>query len=280
MRDIADLGRAMARETADLAPRASAEEILRGGRRRAHRRTVAAAAGATVMAVALPVAVLSTGGGDGDSMPVGGSPPPTPTPSVELLDVTPAGPVPDPTLLTPGPTRTPLDPSVGCPTDAQNAQVVGDSIWTGATNSAGKELMVRFVRDDEADPAKAGFAVGLGDRVTGQVESLGCSFMFALPPAAEGYPAISAEFDGPVFPGPDATTTIVGSFIGPVDRITATYDGTPLTVGWKRWSAHPELVVYWITGVPAGADVNPRDAAHPLIKIYDAAGKVIGPPAE
>ena len=84
---------------------------------------------------------------------------------------------------------------------------------------------MRFVRDDEADPAKAGFAVGLGDRVTGQVESLGCSFMFALPPAAEGYPAISAEFDGlgsidP--PMPDVWS--------PVSRVRGTY-GEPVVGG-------------------------------------------------
>lgn len=265
MRDTADLGQAMARETAELMPRTSAEEILTRGRRRARRRT-AAVAGAAVVAMALPVAFLPTGDGGRGDLPVGATPS-SPAPSSPAPSAT-AGP----------PTRPP-DPGVGCPADPRNARTVGETIWTGATSAGGADIVVRFLRDDAGDPERAGFAAGLGDQATGRVDRLGCTFMFALPPVAEDYPSISAEFEGPDFDGPDATTTIVGSLVGPVERITATYDGKPLTVDWTRWSEHPEVVVYWVAGVPAGGAENPRDAEHPLLTFYDTAGGVIDRPA-
>lgn len=256
MRDVADLRQAMARDTADLAPRASAEDILRGGRRRIRRRAVAATAGAALVAMVLPAAILSTGDERGDTT-ASASPSATPT-------------------TTPRPTG--VAPAVGCPADPKAAKAIGETIWTGATTSNGMEIVVRLVQNDRADTETAGFGVGLGDPATGTVERLTCSFGFPLPPDPANYPRRSAEFDGPDFSGPDRTTTIVDSFVGAAARITATYDGAPLTVGFQRWSTHPELVVYWVTGVPAGADVNPRDEAHPLVSIYDSAGDVIGPP--
>jgi hypothetical protein len=211
-----------------------------------------------VVAVAVPVAIWSAGGGErGDGM-VGVSPPPASR-----------------SAATPRPTADPSE--FGCPADPRAAQAIGDTVWTGATNAGGKEIVARLLRYDGSDADVAGFGLGLGDRATGSVE-MGCMFGFALPPAAAGFPDERAEFDGPDFNGPDRTTTIVGSFVGPVDRITATYDGEPLTVTFRRFSAYPELVVYWVTGVPAFEETNPRDDAHPLVTIYDAAGKVIGPP--
>jgi hypothetical protein len=248
----------MARETADLMPRAGAEEILRAGRRRARRRTLAAGAAAVALvATAVPVAVWSAGGGERGDVTVGVSPPPASPPTAP-------------------PGRT-VDPSqVGCPADPKAARPVGDTIWTGTTDSQGKEIVVRFLL--QSDRTAIGFGVGVGDSATGAVERLGCSFGFRLPPVAEDYPGLSTEFDGPDFSGPDKTTTIVGSFVGPADRITASYDGEPLTVGFRRWSAFPQLVVYWIAGVPAGDEVNPRDDSHPFVTIFNAAGDVIGPP--
>ncbi|BCB77785.1 hypothetical protein Pflav_041950 [Phytohabitans flavus] len=90
-----------------------------------------------------------------------------------------------------------------------------------------------------------------------------------------GLPDQTAEFDGPIFNAPGSTTTIVSALVGPVDRITATYDGESLPVEFRRWSAYPELVVYWITDIPADGALNPRDSTHPLVTIYDAAGNVL-----
>ena len=175
-------------------------------------------------------------------------------------------------------TDAPLEPyREHCPDDAKAARPIGDTIWTGVLNSKGEEIVVRFVENDKADIDTAGFAVGLGDSATGTFADLHCSFAFPLPPTAGDYESVSAEYDGPVFGGPGSTTTIVDTFVGPVDRITATYDGKPLTVELRRWSAYPDVVVYWVTGVPADQPVNPRGGRHPLVTIYDAAGKVIGP---
>jgi hypothetical protein len=250
----------MARETADLVPRTSAEEVLRAGRRRARRRTLSAAAAAVALAVtAVPVAVWSTGGGERGDPTVGVSPPAT-SPSAPF--VRPTG-----------------DPSqAGCPADPKTAKAIGDTIATRVTDSSGRQVLVRFLQNDR-DPGLAGFAVGLLDPATRQLDRLGCTFGFPLPPAAASYPGTSAEFDGPDFSGPDKTTTIVGSFVGPAHRITASYGGRPLTVAFTRWSAHPEVVVYWVTGVPAGAESNPRDSDHPLVTVYDAAGNVVSTPA-
>jgi hypothetical protein len=267
VRDITDLRQAMASETADLAPRLGAEEILQAGRRRARRRPVVAAmAGVALVAVAVPVAVWGIGAGDGGVM-VGGAPPSVSPPPVSPRVVTSTGP----------PDRRLAPFQEHCPDDAKAARAIGDTIWTRALNSKGEELVVRFVENDKADTDTAGFAIGLGDSATGTLADLGCTFAFSLPPTAADFEGVSAEFDGPVFNGPGSTTTIVDTFVGPADRITATYDGRPLTVELRRWSAYPQVVVYWITGVPADQPVNPRDADHPLVTIYDAAGNVIGP---
>lgn len=256
MRSLESLREALAAETAGLAPRRTAEEIVQAGQRRqARRRAMAvASAFAAVVALAVPAVFWPVGGGQTGEPTVAASRP----------------------TANPGETR-PAPADLPCTANAKTAPAIGRTIWTGTTNSQGQELVARFFENRVGDANGAGLGIGLGAKGRRVVKEMDCVFAFALPPSP-GYYGHSSEFDGPDFSGPDKTTTIVDSFVGPVDRITASYDGRPLTVHFVRWSAHADMVVYWVTGVPAGAALNPRDGSHPLVTIYDAAGNVIGQP--
>lgn len=159
-----------------------------------------------------------------------------------------------------------------CVGDPATAPPIGDDIRTGAKNSQGKEFVIRFIKNDKGKTKRAGFTVGRADPATGAVPGFECAFAFTLPINPAQYRGTGIEFDGPGF-YTTSETTLIDTFAGPVDRITASFAGKPVPVHFARWSAHPELVVYWVTGVFL---LPGRIHQDPKVTIYDAAGRVIG----
>lgn len=158
-----------------------------------------------------------------------------------------------------------------CEADPASAPAIGDDIGTFATTSAGKkrEQVVRFIRDKGAAD-RAGFAVGtsIGGAPPPRYD---CMFAFDLPPDPGRRPGIS-EFTGLYdYGSDDGIIAYIDVFVGPVNRITAAYDGNPGKVQFARWTAYPELVVYWVVTADSLADESKFK-----VTFYDASNKVIG----
>jgi hypothetical protein len=61
---------------------------------------------------------------------------------------------------------------------------------------------------------------------------------------------------------------MLGTYVGTADKIVTGGPGTGVHAGSARWSAHPELIVFWADHI--------TDYQQTAAVAYDKAGKVIG----
>ncbi|GAA1525575.1 hypothetical protein GCM10009827_047870 [Dactylosporangium maewongense] len=145
---------------------------------------------------------------------------------------------------------------------ADTSVQIGDLMRTGVTLADGGRLVLWFSGDERGAGLVAGSDHGTGAPT--EVRGLG---RFARPPFDIGFYGGRHEFDEA-----GGTKVVVAVYVGPAATVTL---GAPGATGRgsARWSAHPQLRVAWVNGVPAGDGwkVNgvATDAQGAVVAAYD-----------
>jgi hypothetical protein len=135
---------------------------------------------------------------------------------------------------------------------------LGDLMPTGVDLAGGGRLVLWFAGDDRAAGLFAGRDTGAGAPAV--VRGLG---RFARPPFDAGFYGGRTEFDEP-----GGTKAVLFIYVGPAATVSAAA-AVSTGRGSVRWSAHPQLRIAWISGVPAQETWKVTGAA------MDAAGNVV-----
>jgi hypothetical protein len=138
---------------------------------------------------------------------------------------------------------------------------VGDVIRTGLPLADGRQLVFWFVGAGDTALLKAGsLDPATGNRVV--LKDLG---VYHQPPFDIGF---YHGWDD--FAGPGGTHIMVGTYVGSAAKIVTGAPGDGVTSGFGRWTAHPELIVFWANNISTAN--YPQTAA----VAYNAEGGVIG----
>jgi hypothetical protein len=143
----------------------------------------------------------------------------------------------------------------------EDAPQVGAVIDTRVRLADGGTLLFWFVGTGDSAILKA----GKRDPATGTLTTLKEISSLHRPPFASGFYHGLSDL-----PGPDGTHIMIGEYVGPAVRVVGGAPGAAVTSGYAHWTAHPELIVYWVANV-ATADYPETSAV-----AYDAAGKIVG----
>ncbi|GAB3826748.1 hypothetical protein [Dactylosporangium cerinum] len=135
---------------------------------------------------------------------------------------------------------------------------IGDLMPTGVSLADGGKLVLWFAGDDRSTGLFAGRDTGGGEPV--ELRGLG---RFNRPPFDIGFYYGRFEFDEP-----GGTHVVLWVYVGPASGVALS---APVSTGHGtlRWSAHPELRIAWISGVPAQETSKVTGVA------TDAAGAVV-----
>lgn len=141
-----------------------------------------------------------------------------------------------------------------------DSPTVGTPIDTGVVLADGGKLRLWFVGNDTEVILRTG-SVPL---VSGPVGHQQDYAHFHQPPDASGFEAGWGVYDGP-----NGTRVVVGVYTGPAATVTVNAPGVGVTSGTARWSAHPELILFWVAGV--------SNANFPgtVAQAYDAGGHLL-----
>jgi hypothetical protein len=137
---------------------------------------------------------------------------------------------------------------------------LGDVIRTGVPLADGGQLVFWFVGSADTMELKAGRL----DPTTGTREPLKELGVYH-PPYDIGF---YGGWDD--FVGPGGTHIMVGMYAGPAAKIVTGAPGEGVTSGFGRWTAHPEVILFWASNITTAN--YPQTAA----VAYNAAGGVIG----
>lgn len=140
---------------------------------------------------------------------------------------------------------------------------IGDLMPTGVTLADGGRLVFWFTGDDRSTGLVAGSDTGTGPPA--EIRGLG---RYARPPFDIGFYGGRHEFDEP-----GGTKVVVLIYVGPAAAVTLSA-AVSTGHGSARWSAHPQLRIAWIAGVPAQESWKVTAAA------TDGQGKVIATPGD
>jgi hypothetical protein len=135
---------------------------------------------------------------------------------------------------------------------ADQPEPIGDPVRTGLTLASGDELVFWFDGDDTTAGLHAGSYDGVG--TVNEVKPIG---RYSRPPFAIGF---YGGFN--TFELTGGQTVTVGTYAGPAASVAM--QGTNAgRQGSGRWSAHPELRIFWavgITGAPSGVATDATGA--------------------
>ncbi|MEV4516957.1 hypothetical protein AB0K00_49390 [Dactylosporangium sp. NPDC049525] len=122
---------------------------------------------------------------------------------------------------------------------ADDAVPIGDPMPTGVVLADGGKLVLWFAGDAAGAHLHAGSDNGNGQLT--EVRDLG---IYKRPPFDIGFYLGRDEFDQP-----GGTKVVLLVYVGPGDKVTL---AAPVSTGHGsvRWSAHPQLHIGWISGVP------------------------------
>ncbi|OLB65216.1 MAG: hypothetical protein AUI10_07770 [Actinobacteria bacterium 13_2_20CM_2_72_6] len=143
----------------------------------------------------------------------------------------------------------------------QDAPRIGELIETGLRLASGGMLVFRFVGTDNSVLLKAAGR----DPATGTVTDLKDLSALHLPLSPAGFYNGMSDLAGP-----GGTQIMVGEYVGTAARVEGGAPGAAVTSGSAHWSAHPEMIVFWV------ANVAPAVAAQTGAVAYDAANKIVG----
>ncbi len=143
--------------------------------------------------------------------------------------------------------------------NAEDRERVGDVIRTGTPVADGRELVLWFVGDDQQAILKA----GARDRA-GTIAELKLLGNYHRPPFDIGFYHGLQTIDGP-----GGKQIVLCTYVGPAARVVAGSPAAGVTHGFGRWSAHPELFIVWVAGVP------PESAYQTTATAYDVQGTMV-----
>jgi hypothetical protein len=138
---------------------------------------------------------------------------------------------------------------------------LGDVIRTGIPLADGRQLVFWFVGAGDTALLKAGSL----DPATGNRTVLKDLGVYHQPPFDIGFYRGWNDFAGP-----SGTHILVGTYVGPAAKIVTGAPGEGVSSGYGRWTAHPELIIYWASNISTAN--YPQTAA----VAYNAEGGVIG----
>jgi hypothetical protein len=137
---------------------------------------------------------------------------------------------------------------------------IGDLIHTGTPTANGRELVLWFTDDDNGALLHA----GEWDPGTRTAKDLRGLENVTRPPIGSGFYHGLQTVDGP-----GGRKIVVGTYVGPADRLVMAHPAPGVTTGSAHWSAYLQLILGWAAKVPADSAYQVSATA------LDASGKTV-----